>query len=143
MREALHHIRKKYIDAIDGNITISGSAVPIYNRVPRAAETPFIKIYSYLQEEIDQNASNFTNECITRIEPVTSFFGDNGGEYQLNLIIDGILDIVRDRTNIDLSTEGFNVYTNTIERIRYFEDEENEITYFRAIIEVANRVEKT
>ena len=143
MREALHHIRKKYVDAISGNININGSTVPIYNRVPTAADTPFIKIYSYLQEEIDQNASSFTSECITRIEPVTSFFGDNGGEYQLNQIIDGILDIVRERTNIDLSTEGFNVYMNTIDKIRYFEDVENDITYFRAIIEVANRVEKT
>jgi hypothetical protein len=142
MREALHHIRKKYFDAISNNITIDNSTVPIYNRVPSASDTPFIKIYSYLQEEIDQNSTTFINDCITRIEVVTSFFGDNGGEYQLNLIIDGVLDIVRDRTNIDLTSEGFNVYMNTIDKIRYFEDVENEITYFRAIIEIANRVEK-
>lgn len=143
MRESMHHIRKKYIDAIASNITIDGSAVPIYNRVPNGAETPFIKIYSYLQDEVDQNATSFTSECMTRIEPVISFFGDDGGEHKLNLMIDGILDIVRDRSNIDLSAEGFKVYTNTIEKIRYFEDVENDITYFRAIIEVANRVQKT
>lgn len=144
MREAFHHIRKAFIDRLTDAITISGSYVPVYNRVPTNTNTPFIKIYSYLQDEIDQNQSSFTTECLTRIECVTSFFGDDGGEYQLNQIVDGVLNLIRTRSGgyIDLSSDNFNVYTTTIERIRYFEDLENNETYFRAIIEVSNRVEK-
>lgn len=144
MREAFHHIRKAFIDRLTDAITIGGSYVPVYNRVPTNTNTPFIKIYSYLQDEIDQNQSSFTTECLTRIECVTSFFGDDGGEYQLNLIVDGVLNLIRTRSGgyIDLSADNFNVYTTTIERIRYFEDLENNETYFRAIIEVSNRVEK-
>lgn len=93
-------------------------------------------------DEIDQNQSTFNGEYRTRIEAITSFEGDDGGEYQLNLIVDGILDIIRTRSNIDLSTENFNVYTTTIDRIRYFEDYEDDKTYFRAIIEISNRIEK-
>lgn len=144
MREAFHHIRKAFIDRLTDAITIGGSYVPVYNRVPTNTNTPFIKIYSYLQDEIDQNQSSFTTECLTRIECVTSFFGDDGGEYQLNQIVDGVLNLIRTRSGgyIDLSADNFNVYTTTIERIRYFEDLENNETYFRAIIEVSNRVEK-
>jgi len=144
MREAFHHIRKAFIDRLTDAITIGGSYVPVYNRVPTNTNTPFIKIYSYLQDEIDQNQSSFITECLTRIECVTSFFGDDGGEYQLNQVVDQVLNLIRTRSGgyIDLSSNNFNVYTTTIERIRYFEDLENNETYFRAIIEVSNRVEK-
>ena len=142
MREIFHHIRKKFIDALTNQISISGSYVPIYNRVPFGTATPFIKIYSYQMDEIDQNQSTFNGEYRTRIEAITSFEGDDGGEYQLNLIVDGILDIIRTRSNIDLSSESFNVYTTTVDRIRYFEDNEDDKTYFRAIIEISNRIEK-
>ena len=125
MNEALHQIRKKYIDLITGNISIGGNVVPIYNVVPSTQSTPFIRIYSYIQEEVDVNNTNFNTECITRIEPITSFIGDSGGEYHLNL-----------------SAEGFNVYTTTIDKIRYFEDFKNDETFYRAIIEVSNKVEK-
>lgn len=144
MNEAFHHIRKKYIDAINGNITVNGVTVPIYNYVPSNIDTPFIKVYSYLQDEIDQNATSFVTECITRFEIVTSYFGDNGGEYELNQIVDGVLNIVRTRTNIDLSAEGFNVFTTTLEKIKYFPAEyENGKTYFRVLVDINNRVEKT
>lgn len=142
MREAFHHIRKKFIDALTGNVTINAANVPIYNRVPSTESTPFIRIYSHLMEEIDQNQTSFTSELITKIECITSFEGDDGGEYQLNQIVDQVLDVIRTRTNVDLSTENFNVYTTTIDRIRYFEDYEEFTTYFRAIIEVSNRVQK-
>ena len=143
MNEILHHIRKAFIDSLTDQITIGGSFVPVYNRVPIGTETPFIRIYSYQMDEIDQNQTSFSGEYKSRIEAITGFDGDDGGEYQLNLIVDGILAIIRTRTNIDLSSENFNVYTTTIDRIRYFEDYEDDKTYFRAIIEVSNRIEKT
>ena len=145
MNEAFHHIRKKYIDRLTGQITISGSTVPIYNRIPNGASTPYIRIYSHLQDEIDENQSSYTTECVTKIECFTSYISDNGGEYILNQIVDGVLNLVRTRSSgyIDLSSEGFNVYTTTIERVRYLEDYEDDQTWFREIIEVANRVEKT
>lgn len=143
MNEAFHHIRKKYIDAITGNITVGGVTIPIYNHVPSNVDTPFIKVYSYLQDEIDQNNSTYITECITRFEPIVSYFGDTGGEYELNQIVDGILSIVRTRTNVDLTAEGFNVITTTLERIKYFPPEyESGKTYFRCLLDISNRIEK-
>jgi len=142
MREAFHHIRKKFIDALDGNVTVNSANGPIFNRVPSTQSTPFIRVYSHLMEEIDQNRSSFNTELITKIECITSFEGDDGGEYQLNQIVDQVIEIIRTRSNVDLSTENFNVYTTTIDRVRYLEDYEEFTTYFRAIIEVSNRIQK-
>lgn len=142
MREAFHHLRKKYIEAIDGNITLNNATVPIVNRVSTDQAFPYIKIFSYQEEEADQNKTSFVSELVTRFEIVTQFDGDAGGEYHANLIVDGVLDIVRDRTNVDLSADNFNVYYTNIDRVRYFEEYEDGKTYFRALIDVTNKVEK-
>lgn len=142
MREVFHHLRKKFIDAIDGNITINNSVVPITNRIQTNQGFPYIRIFSYEQEEADQNKTNFASELVTRFEVVTQFDGDTGGEYDANRIVDGILDIVRERTNLDLSSEGFNVYITNVTKIRYFDEFEDGKTYFRALIDLTNRVEK-
>lgn len=142
MREVFHLIRQKYINLIDGNITIDGSGVSIVNRTSTNQTFPFIRIFSYQSEEADQNKTNFATELVTRLEVVTKFDGDSGGEYQCNLIVDGILNLIRTRVNIDLTSAGFNVYLTNIDRIRYSEETEDGKTYFRALIDVSNKVEK-
>ena len=42
----------------------------------------------------------------------------------------------------DLSSNNFNVYTFNIEGISYIEDADEEKTYFRALIDISNRVQQ-
>ncbi len=42
MLEAIHYVRKAIIAKLNNNITIDGSIVPIYGRVPTNASYPFI-----------------------------------------------------------------------------------------------------
>ena len=144
MNEALHHIRQKYFLLLNNTIDSNGSNVPAYNKVPSDATEPFIKIYSVGVSEVDQNQDSFNLECTTRIEVVTGFDGDSGGELDLNRIVDSVLNIIRKRSTnyIDLSSNNFSVYTTVINSISYFEDDLEDKSYFRAIIEVINRVEK-
>ena len=144
MYEALHHIRQKYFLLLNNTIDSNGSNVPAYNKVPSDATEPFIKIYSVGVSEVDQNQDSFNLECTTRIEVVTGFDGDSGGELDLNRIVDSVLNIIRKRSSnyIDLSSNNFSVYTTVINSISYFEDDLEDKSYFRAIIEVINRVEK-
>ena len=144
MNEALHHIRQKYFLLLNNTIESNGSNVPAYNKVPSDATEPFIKIYSVGVSEVDQNQDSFNLECTTRIEVVTGFDGDSGGELDLNRIVDSVLNIIRKRSSnyIDLSSNNFSVYTTVINSISYFEDDLEDKSYFRAIIEVNNRVEK-
>ena len=144
MNEALHHIRKAIIDRLTDAITINGSYVPVYNRVPSNASEPYIKVSSISNSEVDNNTTSFNSECLTRIEIVTAFTSDDGGELQSNQIVNEALSLIRTRTSgyYDLSSNGFQVYTCTNENTTYFEDDLQDKTYFRVIIEISNRVEK-
>jgi hypothetical protein len=144
MNEALHYIRKAIIDRLTDAITINGSYVPVYNRVPSSVSEPYIKVSSISNNEIDNNTTSFNTECITKIEVVTAFTSDDGGELQSNQIVSEVLNLIRTRSSgyYDLSSDGFKVYTCTNENTTYFEDDLQDKTYFRAIIEISNRIEK-
>lgn len=144
MLEAIHYVRKAIIAKLNGNITINGSVVPIYGRVPTNATYPFIRVYSVSNDETDQNQSSFTIETITRIECVTRFASDDGGELNSNLMVSQCLEKLRTRSAnyIDLSANGFNVYTSVNEGVKYLQDDLSDFTYFRAVIELSNKIEQ-
>jgi hypothetical protein len=125
-------------------IQLRGSYIPVYGRVPSDATYPFVRVYSITNNEVDQNQTTFNSEVITRIEVVTRFESDNGGELDCNLIVDECLSLLRTRSAnyFDLIEQGFNVYTSQNEGIQYIEQDLSDHTYFRAIIELSNRVEQ-
>ena len=43
MLEAIHYVRKAIIAKLNGNVTIDGSSVPIYGRVPTNASLSVYK----------------------------------------------------------------------------------------------------
>ena len=144
MIEAIHFIRKAIITRLTNAITSNGVTVPIYNRVPNDASEPYIRVYSVDSTEVDQNSDAFMLECTTRIEVVTSFVGDDGGELQANQIASDILTLIRTRSGsyFDLSADGFNVYTCTNQGTSYLYEDGVEKTYFRAILTISNRIEQ-
>lgn len=144
MLEAIYYIRKAIIAKLNGNVLIDGSIVPIYGRVPTNASYPFIRVYSLSNDETDQNQTSFTTETITRVECVTRFASDDGGELDSNLMVSKCLELLRTRSAnyIDLSANGFNVYTSVNEGVKYLQDDLSDFTYFRAIIEISNKIEQ-
>ena len=144
MNEALHFIRKAILTRLTDAISIGGSYVPVYNRVPSDASEPYIRVFSVSNNESDFNATSFISECVTRLEVVTAFDYDSGGELQSNQIVSSILNLVRTRSSgyYDLSSDGFKVITCTNGGVTYFEDDLEDKTYFRAIVEISNKIEK-
>ena len=144
MLEAIHYLRKAILEKLNGEVLINNQALPIYNRVPSNAVAPYIIVYSVSNKEIDQNQSSLTMELLTRVEVVTRFVGDNGGELDCNLAISKILSLLRTRSAgyLDLSEYGFKVYTSVNEGVTYLTDDLKDHTYYRAILELSNRVEQ-
>jgi len=142
MKDPIKYIRQAMINALDGNISYNGSNVPVYGRVPSSASEPYIKIYSVQTNEADQNADEFITETLTRIEVITAFDSDSGGELEVNTIVNDILVIIRTRSSgyFDLSSNDFHVYTCVNEGVTYLEDDRNDKTYFTSIIDISNRV---
>ncbi len=142
MKDPIKYIRQAMINALNGNISYNGANVPVYGRVPSSASEPYIKIYSVQTNEADQNADEFIAETLTRIEVVTAFDSDSGGELEVNTIVNDILVIIRTRSSgyFDLSSNDFHVYTCVNEGVTYLEDDRNDKTYFTSIIDISNRV---
>jgi len=142
MKDPIKYIRQAMITALNGNISYDGANVPVYGRVPSSASEPYIKIYSVQTNEADQNADEFITETLTRIEVVTAFDSDSGGELEVNTIVNDILVIIRTRSSgyFDLSSNDFHVYTCVNEGVTYLEDDRNDKTYFTSIIDISNRV---
>jgi len=145
MREAIHFIRKKILDAIGGNITLNSTTVPVYNRVPTYASHPYIWVYSLSTEEVNQNRDTFCIECTTRVECVTRFDGDKGGDLDVNLLVNSCLSLLRTRASgyFDLSANNFKVYVNVLDNVSYEQIDRDDHTYFIGIIELITRVEQT
>ena len=144
MLEAIQFIRKAIITRLTGNVLINGVAVPIYNRVPSNATFPYIYLYSVSTTEADYNQTSFITETITRIEIVTRYQGDSGGEIQSNQAMSQILDLVRTRSNgyFNLSADGFNVFSCVCESVNYIMDDNDDYTYFRGILELSNKIQQ-
>ena len=144
MKEAIHFVRKAIIAKLTGNVTIDAATVLVYNRIPTDAVYPLIRVYSVSSDETDQNQTSFTTETITRIECITRFSNNDGGELDCNLMVNQCLQQLRTRTAnyIDLVSDGFRVYTSVNEGVKYLEDDLSDFTYYRAIIELSNKIEQ-
>lgn len=144
MNEIVHHIRKAFLDRLSGNISVGGIDVSIYNVIPRNASYPLIRVYSVSNDEIDLNRSSFNVEASLRLEVITRFDGNSGGELQCNQIVDEVLNQIRTRSAgyIDLSANGWNVYAITNNGVNYLEDDFNDHTYFRAIVNINVKAQK-
>lgn len=145
MLEAIHYIRRGIIAKLTNAVTINGAVVPVFNRIPTNSTYPAIRVYSLSSDEADQNQTSFITETITRIECITRFYSDDGGELDVNLIVSKCLELVRTRSNgyIDLSAEGFKIYATVNEGVKYLQDDLKDHTYFRAIIEISNKIQQT
>lgn len=145
MLEAIQYIRKAIITRLNNSVTINGSNVPIYGRVPNNASFPHIRVYSVSNNEVDQNADSYNMELITRIECVARYITDDGGEKDVNFMMSKCLKLLRTRSAgyFNLSGDGFNVYTSVNEGVTYLQDDLKDHTYFRAILELSNRVTVT
>ena len=121
MLEAIHYIRRGIIAKLTNAVTINGAVVPVFNRIPTNSTYPAIRVYSLSSDEADQNQTSFITETITRIECITRFYSDDGGELDVNLMVSKCLELVRTRSNgyIDLSAEGFKIYRFSNKRNAY------------------------
>jgi hypothetical protein len=142
MLESIHFVRKAIITALTSNVTIDSANVPVYGRVPNNASFPYIRVYSVSNNEVDQNRTQYNMETITRIECIARYISDDGGEYDVNSMVSQCLNLLRTRSSgyIDLSSDGFTVYTSENAGVTYIEEDMSDHTYYRGIIELSNRI---
>jgi hypothetical protein len=144
MLEAIHFLRKGIIEKLNNSVTLNSATVPVYNRIPTDANYPLIRVYGVSTDESNENQTSFITETITRIECITRFYSDDGGELDTNLMVSQCLNLIRTRSSgyVNLSSNGFNVFTSVNKGVKYLQDDMSDHTYFRAIIEISNKIEQ-
>ena len=145
MRDPIKFIRKKIIDTCSGQVQHDGQNIPFYNRVPSDATFPHVRVYGVSTNQIDDNQTRYNVECITRIEVITRFLGDVGGDLDANNIMNSImfLLVTKNQSAFDLSANNFNCYSVSNSGVTYLQDDLSDHTYFRAVLELSNKVEQT
>jgi hypothetical protein len=144
MLEAIHFLRKGIIEKLNNSVTLNSATVPVYNRIPTDANYPLIRVYGVSTDESNENQTSFITETITRIECITRFYSDDGGELDTNLMVSQCLNLIRTRSSgyVNLSSNGFKVFTSVNKGVKYLQDDLSDHTYFRAIIEISNKIEQ-
>jgi hypothetical protein len=146
MKLAGHIVRKGLIAKLDGEIPKNGGGtVPVYGRVPDNATYPYIMVVTQSTNEIDQNQSSFTSTVQTRIEVVTRYLSDAGGFAQADQIMNLVLQVIRPRSSgyMDLSGDGFKVYTQTLNGVTHITEPYSDRHYYRTIADLDVRVQQT
>lgn len=143
MKDASHFVRKSVYEALNGNVTLDSSNVPVYNVVPSSATSPYILITS-LQNNIVQNIKDtFLMQVQTQIDVVTSFDTNTGGQLNANLIMNQITNLLVSRNSFfDLSSNNFKCVSSQNDGIAYVTDDTDTETIFRAILTLTNDVEQ-
>lgn len=140
MKEPSHHLRKAIITALTGQVLVDAVALSIYNQVPANATYPYIRINTI--DNTDESAKDsFISDIAIRIEVVTRYSADDGGELDCNLAIDKILTLLI-RTELDLSASGFKVVTAKKDRVFYFQDITDKFNYYRGILDIDYKIEQ-
>ena len=144
MKYAGHIVRKGLIAKLKNAVSYGGSFVPVYGRVPDNATYPYIKIGDAEMGEVDQNQSTFVQNINTLIEVVSRFDSDTGGGTESDLITSLVMQLIRTRSAnyMDLSDDGFSVYTQTIGFVNKIEESQKDYYYYRSIINIDIRVEQ-
>lgn len=143
MKDPSFVVRKGLFDVLNGNISYDGSNVPVYNVVPDNADYPYIIIYSVSTDQIEDNKTNYIIDVDTRLEVVTRFSSSSGGQLQANKIINSITQLIILKTGLlNLSSDNFNVYSQTNNGISYLTEDLPDHTYYRGVLSMSVKLEQ-
>lgn len=142
MKSSMRFIRQQIIAALENQVVVNSQTIGVYNRIPSDANYPLIRVYSVSLNESDQNRSSFITQGITRIEAIARYESDDGGDLDVNLMVDQILQIVRSRPQMFTPGNDFNIFTSVNNGVKYLIDDLKDRSYYRAIIELQNKVEQ-
>jgi hypothetical protein len=144
MKFASHIVRKGIIAKLKNAITYNSAIVPVYGRVPDNATYPYIKVGDAEMNEDEFNSSSYIQSVSTLIEVVSRFDSDTNGGTQADIITNSLMQLVRTRSAnyMNLVSDGFKVYSQTIEYVNRLEEADQDHYYYRNIISLNVRLDQ-
>lgn len=93
MIEVAHHIRKAYFDLLDGNLTLDGNNVPVYDELAEDESGEAYVVLSTQTDAGDANKHAFISDHSITIDVVTRFV-TSARKYPSEQIAEQILNLV-------------------------------------------------
>lgn len=105
MRDSKRALRTAYFNALNGNITLSGRNVPVWDRVPTREKYPYIKLAEQTTAQAGGKRGCLMQDTTILLDIVTSFDGEQGGKQESDIIADQCFVILTEGTPPSMGTD--------------------------------------
>ena len=123
-------LQKAYFTALNGQLSIGGSNVPVFDVVPPDTDYPYVHLAGMNVVESNFNIDKRITDIITDVDVVTGFDGSFGGKKQAYGISDQVIGIIRKVPGSYLSLSGFTMLTATLDSAFVREEQNDTHTLF-------------
>lgn len=121
------NLRTVLYTALNGNVTLGGDAIEVYDRVPDTQTTDYIHFDDFRISNVD-NHQFYTYDVEADIEVVTFFQTVEGGKKRAEQITNILLPLITSKTGVLTLGSGWNLVLSKYMRSGYI-DEELEYNY--------------
>ena len=141
MKDVGYSLRKAYYAKLNGAVTLSAVAVPVYDNVPDNASYPYIQI-SNISVVDESTKSNFNSNCVATVQVFTGTDGTNYSKADTDNISSQVMQLLINRSSLPDAAPDFKVITNLLESTGYIESQFDGFYEVRKVIRIRNIVEQ-
>lgn len=134
MKDCSKNLRIAYLTAL------SGISVTVYDRVPNTVSGNYVRIGPFVGLD-DSEKTRFGQIVTQDVEVIAKYDADMGGKEETDDIADEIIDIIRTRSQLDL-TPTFNIIVTTLDSTSIFEEETEKEYVYRRVIRFRHLIEQ-
>jgi len=117
-----------YYQLLNNNVTLSGTAVPVYDEVPASATYPLIQFNDTTLTD-NSTKSTFMDNVTFSLSVVDRVSLDNGSRSSLNNVVNQVKEIIRARP-VPFNLTDFNVLISIVDNDVFRKEKTDTFTYF-------------
>ncbi len=143
MNDPSKSMRDAYDDALWTNVTLNGSNVDFFTRVPNRESKQYVRYAGIIVSPSDQYCKGGDSLSITMILDVVTRFTGAGGYDDVDNIASQVTSIIVVRPTT-LTVVGWNVITSVIEQIsQVVEEQDDEYMWFTKQIQIKHEIQSS
>lgn len=117
-----------YYQLLNGNVTLSGTPVPVYDEIPASATYPLIQFNDTTLTD-NSTKSTFMDNVTFSLSVVDRVSLDNGSRSSLNNVVNQVKEIIRARP-LPFNLTDFNVLISIVDNDVFRKEKTDTFTYF-------------
>ena len=127
-KDSTTQLQVGYYQLLNGNVTLSGTPVPVYDEVPANGTYPHIQFNDTTLTD-NSTKSTFMDNVTFSMSVVDRFSLDNGSRSRLNNVVNQVKEIVRARP-VPFNLNDFNVLVSVVDNDIFRKEKTDTFTYF-------------